>query len=214
MARMHADATPPEPGDRTPADSGDPAPDHGSGDPGTRARRYDPDRRARIVDAALDLIAEAGVAGTSHRKIAARADVPLGSMTYHFTDMDEVLRASFQKFADTIAARYEAWFLRARDADEARAAVVGLIHADLLASQRELVLTAELYTLAARKPEFRTLTCDWMARSRRALRRFFDEPTSHMLDALIEGLFIHAALDTVEPDRARTVEAVRRITSG
>ncbi len=180
----------------------------------TRSRRVDPDRRARIIAAALDVIAEVGVAGASHRKIAARANVPLGSMTYHFADMDEVLRVSFQKFADTIATRYENWFRNAETADEARAAVVGLIHADLLESQRELVLTIELYTLAARKPEFRTLTADWMARSRRALRRFFDEPTTHMLDALIEGLFVHAALDTTAPDRARTVEAVRRVTAG
>ena len=178
-----------------------------------RSRRFDPDRRARIADAALDVIADVGVAGASHRKIAARADVPLGSMTYHFTDIDAVLRAAFEKFADTIATRYEDWFRQAANAEEARAAVVGLIHADLLDSQRELVLTIELYTLAARKPEFRTLTCAWMARSRRALSRFFDEPTTHMLDALIEGLFIHAALDTTAPDRARTVEAVRRITS-
>jgi DNA-binding transcriptional regulator YbjK len=182
--------------------------------PAARARRYDPDRRARIIDAALDVIAEVGVAGASHRKIAARADVPLGSMTYHFADMDEVLRASFEKFADTIATRYEEWFLQAGTADQAREAVVGLIHADLLDSQRELVLTTEMYTLASRKPEFRSLTAAWMARSRRALRRFFDEPTTHMLDALIEGLFIHAALDIVPPDRERTVEAVRRIAGG
>ena len=191
--------------------------DETSGDSGpsaTRNRRIDPDRRARIIDATLDVIAEVGVAGASHRKIAARADVPLGSMTYHFADMDEVLRVSFERFADTIATRYENWFRDAETADEARAAVVGLIHADLLASQRELVLTVELYTLAARKPEFRTLTCDWMARSRRALGRFFDEPTTHMLDALIEGLFVHAALDTTAPDRDRTTEAVRRVTAG
>jgi DNA-binding transcriptional regulator YbjK len=182
--------------------------------PAVRSRRFDPDRRERIIDAALEVIAEIGVAGASHRKIAARADVPLGSMTYHFADMDELLRVSFEKFSDTIATRYEDWFSKAANADEAREAVVGLIHADLLASQRELVLTTELYTLAARNPAFRTLTCDWMARSRRALRRFFDEPTTHMLDALIEGLFIHAALDTTPPDRARTAEAVRRVTAG
>ena len=51
----------------------------------------DPRRRERILAAALDLIAEEGVAGVSHRKIAARAGVPLGSMTYHFTGIDELL---------------------------------------------------------------------------------------------------------------------------
>ncbi|MFD6211517.1 TetR/AcrR family transcriptional regulator, partial [Peribacillus sp. NPDC060253] len=51
-----------------------------------------PGRRERILAAVLDLIAEDGVAGVSHRKAAARAGVPLGSMTYHFASMDELLR--------------------------------------------------------------------------------------------------------------------------
>ena len=51
--------------------------------------RYDPGRRERIIDACLDVIAEHGVAGTSHRRVAAAARVPLGSMTYHFDGMDD-----------------------------------------------------------------------------------------------------------------------------
>ena len=39
-------------------------------------RRHDPHRRSRIVDACLDVIAAHGVAGTSHRRVAAAADVP------------------------------------------------------------------------------------------------------------------------------------------
>ena len=39
--------------------------------------KTDPDRRERILAAVLDLIAEDGVAGVSHRKAAARAGVPL-----------------------------------------------------------------------------------------------------------------------------------------
>ena len=91
-------------------------------------RRFDPERRDRIIAAALDVIAESGVAGASHRKIAARADVPLGSMTYHFTGMDEVLREAFTRFAGTIAVRFEARMAQAATLDEARAAVVDLIH--------------------------------------------------------------------------------------
>ena len=56
-----------------------------------RRRRHDPQRRDRIIDASLEVIAEHGVAGTSHRRVAAAADVPLGSMTYHFEGMDELL---------------------------------------------------------------------------------------------------------------------------
>ena len=72
------------------------------------ARRSDPGRRDRLIDVTLDLIAEVGVAGISHRKIAAHADVPLGSMSYHFHGMEELLHEAFTRFADTIAASFEA----------------------------------------------------------------------------------------------------------
>lgn len=176
-------------------------------------RRFDPDRRDRIIDAALDVIASRGVAGTSHRKIAEHAGVPLGSMTYHFTSMDQLLGEAFRRFADAIADGFEVRLGTAANADAARKAVVDLIHADLLDSQRDLVLTLELYTLAAREPVFRQITRNWMSRSRHALERHFDPATSRMLDALIEGHFIHAALDTEPHDRSVTVDAVNRITA-
>lgn len=176
-------------------------------------RRFDPDRRDRIIDSALEVIAAQGVAGTSHRKIADHAGVPLGSMTYHFTNMDQLLGEAFRRFADAIADGFEARLSSVSGADAARQAVVDLIHVDLLDSQRDLVLTLELYTLAAREPVFRQITRDWMSRSRHALERHFDPATSRMLDALIEGHFIHAALDTEPHDRSITVDAVNRITA-
>jgi DNA-binding transcriptional regulator YbjK len=51
-----------------------------------------------------------------------------------------------------------------------------------------------------------------MARSRRALERHFDPGTARMLDALVEGLSIHRALDTEPHDPAVVTEAVDRIT--
>jgi DNA-binding transcriptional regulator YbjK len=50
-----------------------------------------------------------------------------------------------------------------------------------------------------------------MARSRAALERHFDPGTARMIDALIEGLTIHRALDTEPQDPAIAAEAVRRI---
>lgn len=177
------------------------------------ARRFDPGRRDRIIDAAIEMIAEQGVAGTSHRKVAARADVPLGSMTYHFEGMDELLHAAFTRFAALIAARFEERLAQARTSEQAQEAVVALIHSDLNQSAREWVLTYELYTLAARDPAYRAITHEWMRQSRAALASHFDSVTCRMLDALIEGLSLHAALDTERHDRAVTAEAVLRITT-
>ncbi len=52
-----------------------------------------------------------------------------------------------------------------------------------------------------------------MSRSRRALEWHFDPATARQLDALIEGLSIHRALETEPHERALTVEAIARITA-
>jgi DNA-binding transcriptional regulator YbjK len=176
-------------------------------------RRFDPQRRARILETALEVIAAHGVAGVSHRRIAAAADVPLGSMTYHFTGMEELLHEAFTGFAATIAARFDARLAQVDTVEQAREAVVDLIHTDLADSTRDVVLSQELYTLAARNPAYRDITHAWMSNSRTALARHFDPATCRMLDALIEGSVLHAALDTEPHDRTVTVEAVTRITT-
>jgi DNA-binding transcriptional regulator YbjK len=177
-----------------------------------RARRHDPRRRDRIIDACLDVIVAHGVAGTSHRKVAATAGVPLGSMTYHFAGMDELLREAFTRFATAASDQFERRLGAATTPQEAEAAVVALITGDVLITRRDLVLTSELYTLAAREPAFRDLTNRWMARSRAALEQHFDPVTARLLDALIEGLTLHRALDTEPHDAATAAEAVGRIT--
>ena len=179
-----------------------------------RARRTDPDRRDRLVGVTLELIAEAGVSGVSHRKIAAAADVPLGSMTYHFTGMDELLHEAFTRFAEHIAGSFQARLSAAENPQEAVEAVVDLVHElSEPGSHRDRVLAYELYTLAAREPRYRAITSSWMRRSRQELQRHFDPRTTRQLDALIEGLALHRALDEDPFDRSLTEDAVRRIVA-
>ncbi|MFH8252611.1 TetR/AcrR family transcriptional regulator [Microbacterium sp. B2969] len=176
-------------------------------------RRNDPDRRDRIVAACLEVIAHVGVAGTSHRKVAAEAGVPLGATTYYFDGMDGLLREAFTRFATTVSDRFTQRMSEATDIDAARAAVVAIILEDVYGDDRELILSHELYTLAAREPAYRSITAEWMQRSRTALERHFDPDTARMLDALIEGLTIHRALDAHARDPREVADAVARITA-
>lgn len=181
--------------------------------PAAPTRRYDPQRRDRIIDACVEVIATHGVDGTSHRRVAEVAGVPLGSMTYHFSGRDELLREAFRRFADTVADRMTARMEQVPPGDREAGirAVVDSILLDVFPDPRELVLTHELYTLAARDPAYRTLTNAWMRRSRAALERCFDPGTARILDALIEGITIHRALDNHPHDDADVGLAVRRI---
>ncbi len=180
----------------------------------TRASGHpDRGRRDRIIDAALVVIAAHGVAGTSHRKVAAAAGVPLGSMTYHFAGMDELLHEAFSRFADRGAGRFAERMGHAGTPAEALNAVVEGIITDIPPSgSDEQVVTYELYTLAARNPAFRDITERWMARARAALEKHFDPLTARLLDALIEGLAVHRTLDRDPAAVAQMIEGIRRIT--
>ncbi|SHN27542.1 TetR/AcrR family transcriptional regulator [Cryptosporangium aurantiacum] len=175
-----------------------------------RARRHDPGRRDRLIDAALTVIAERGVAGTTHREIARVADVPLGSMTYHFSSLDEVLAEAFTRHADAVAAVFDERLGAAADRNAAIEAVIALVSDDLLGSGHDLVLTVELYVAAARKPALKAVTQAWMRRSRIALERHFDPTTARELDALIEGLVLHSALSTDPMNAAQIRHAIER----
>ena len=153
------------------------------------------------------------MAGTSHRRVAAAADVPLGSMTYHFSGMDELQREAFARFADQMAARVEQRMASAATLDEALEAFGANIGEDVFSTQRELVISQELYTLAARRPEYRDLTSAWMARTRATLAPFVDEDTAILLDAMNEGLALHRALHTAPARTALIAEALGRLTA-
>ena len=177
-----------------------------------RARRFDPERRGRIIEAALDIVSEYGVAGATHRLIAQKADVPLGSMTYHFASLDALLIEAFSRFAQSMS-DITAQMLEAAETPEAAAAiVVDIIVEHPWAEPENQVLAYELYAFASRKPEVRTVTEDWLDRSREALGRHFDPVAVRGLDALIEGLGIHNTFDRDPISRTEVERIVKRLT--
>lgn len=67
-----------------------------------RARRDPEGRKRAIVEAAADLIAESGIVGLTHRKIAARAQVPLGSTTHYFASLDDLKVEALEHIANVL----------------------------------------------------------------------------------------------------------------
>lgn len=127
-------------------------------------------------------------------------------MTYHFTGIDQLIHEAFTRFATSVSDQIGQRMLTAQTRDDAVDALVAHIDDDLFGSRRDLVLTHELYTLAAHDDRYRLLTTDWMKRSRSALERHFHPTAARILDALVEGLTVHRALDleAVPPGLARS----------
>lgn len=177
-------------------------------------RRHDPNRKDRIIDAAIGVIAEHGVAGTTHRLIAAAADVPLGSLTYHFSGLDDLRAQAFRRHAERMSVVYESHFLRVDSGEALVEAVTDLIHGDAGADTADWAVAYELYLAALRDPALRTVTETWMRTSRAVLERFVDPTTARGIDALIEGLVMHKTLSTAPVSREQIRVIVARCLAG
>ncbi|MCU6455101.1 TetR family transcriptional regulator [Sphingomonas sp. A2-49] len=176
-----------------------------------QSRRNDPARRQRIIDATLTVIADHGTAATTHRRIAEAAQVPLGSVTYYFATLEDLLTAAFLQLAADSSITFRTRLDTATDRAEACVAVVDIIANQIWAEPRTLLLSYELYAFAARHPPVSAVMQDWMDSSRGALGRFFDPLTARALDALIEGIGIHNSIDRAPLERDAIKTIVERL---
>ena len=166
-----------------------------------RGRRFDPQRRARILAAALDVIAQKGVEGASMRGIAEAADVPLGSITYHFTDREALLQEAFELFLAETAPMIVGALEAAATPSEMLDAVADLACGETWGSRKNLLLSYELYAWASRRPECSEVVERCLNGTRRALTRFFTKAEADAIDALFDGAAIHRAYDSTPPSR-------------
>lgn len=64
------------------------------------------ERRSRIIDAAIDVIASEGLARLTTRRIAERADAPLGSLHYCFRNKAELLQLIAERGSQKLVASF------------------------------------------------------------------------------------------------------------
>ncbi|WP_320779778.1 TetR/AcrR family transcriptional regulator [Streptomyces sp. CRN 30] len=175
------------------------------------ARRYDPERRQRIIDAAIRVTGRKGIAGLSHRTVAAEADVPLGSTTYHFATLDELLVAALRQanegFAEVMAAHPAL-----RDPHADLAAELARVLGEWLGGDRTGVeLEYELYLAALRRPALRPVAAEWADGVAELLAHRTDPLTARALVALVDGICLQVLLTDTPYDEEYARQALARL---
>lgn len=56
--------------------------------------------RARILQSVLDIVVEEGMRSVRHRAVAKRAEVSLGSTTYHFSSIEDLIVSAFHHWRE------------------------------------------------------------------------------------------------------------------
>lgn len=176
-----------------------------------RPRRHDPERRDRIVEAALRVVGRAGIAGLSHRTVAAEADVPLGSTTYHFASLDELLVAALRRVNGTFGARLREG--PETDAPDLAAGLAALMGEWLSAERTGVELEYELYLAALRRPALRPVAAEWTDEVVAALAPRTGPVTARALVALMDGISLQVLLTGAPYDEGYAREMLARILS-
>ncbi len=174
---------------------------------GKPASRSEPGRREAIIIAALDVILEHGTHQTTHRLIAERAGVPLGSLTYYFDGLTRIIEEAFGLLSARMAALYRDKVQAVSTREGAIDAVVDLICGGNYAAPRDITGLFEMYAFGNHNAKVWNLCRDWLATSRESLSLHFQESTTLALDALIEGWPMHQAWEAraADPHLVRTV---------
>lgn len=156
-----------------------------------RRRRYDPDRRQRIAEAATTLITRDGPFALTHRAVAAEAGVPLGSTTYHFVDLDALLSAALERITDDELTVLERW---SRDWDLTRRLEDALVSLVLYYTNEERERTTveyELHMLAYRRASMRSLGKRWEETFAAILGQVLAEHDVEVVIASFDAIMLH-----------------------
>jgi TetR/AcrR family transcriptional regulator, regulator of biofilm formation and stress response len=185
------------------------------GDPGRRGRGpTDPARREKIANAAIAVVAERGVEGVTHRAVAAAAGVPLGSTTYHFATLDDLLVVALQTAAEHNVARLRAWERGLSPGADLAAELAGLVVRSLTEERAQTVVEYELYVAALHRPPLRRASTGWDDALVELFAARTDAVTGELLAATFCGLLMQALLADPPPTRDKVDAILRRALGG
>lgn len=177
------------------------------------ARRDPEARRRTIVTAAVRAIAEVGIGNVTHRRIAQLAGVPLGSTTYYFPTLDDLVAAALREAIEYARADAEAWAEELTMSTDVTSTFVEVAER-YLSDREQVLLEYELYLAAARSPELRPVAQLWIDGLRGICARFAGKDRGFALAALIDG-HVMQALVLGEPLDADALRAgVERLVTG
>jgi TetR/AcrR family transcriptional regulator, regulator of biofilm formation and stress response len=155
----------------------------------------DPERALRISRAALEVVGERGVEGLTHRAVAATANVPLGSTTYHFKTLDDLLVAAIVEAKQATDVELLEWSdALHRDGGDLATALATYVLDMLTHHWGRTVVEIELYMAALRRPRLLELSREWDDTLRSVLEQHTDPETAKILALTVDGVLVRAMI--------------------
>ncbi len=177
-------------------------------------------RRTEIIDAAIEVMAQVGLAGLSMRLVANQAKIPLGALSYYFDDKSDLIAQSFAQLSDREIDRVVATAERlepSMPAEQLADLVADMIIDGFSSPPGAIVTRYELVTEASRDERLRPMFEAWYAAMIPALSRLFrdigsgqPELDSRTVMAVMAGLEIDNLYRPLGPVDKRRIRATLR----
>lgn len=179
--------------------------------PARAARPRDPDRRERIARAAITVVAERGVDKLTHRAVAAAAGVPLGSTTYYFATLDDLLASALRQAAEDDVDHLREWADRLGLDGDLAGALSDLVLYYLGPALPQTIVQHQLYIAALHKPALRHVSQEWDTALADLFASYTDSATGRALSVLFCGLLLQGIVRESVPSRDEIETIFRRV---
>lgn len=171
------------------------------------SRKRDPEARRRaILNAAIDVIVEKGAAALTHRAVAARAGVSLGSTTKYFSSIEDLRENAMDALVREMDAGVDAFESELEACDDVESYCIGLAY-EYLRDVRQVRADVALLNAGARDDGLREIALRNPDRLIAVLAPYFGAECAMALELCLEGALVHSALRSTPIDK----EVIERI---
>lgn len=168
----------------------------------------DPDRRQRIVTAAVQIVRDGGIGALTARAAAAEAEVPLGSVGYHFGSVRELLADACTLVLQERSRALDA-HLDGATATDLIERLARLIEHQLTAERAATVVAYELQMLGMHDAELRAIGRSSLDHLRHRLAQTISPDAAEHLAAVADGYQLQCLFHEQAPGRRRIATVLR-----
>lgn len=175
-----------------------------------RSKRDPQGRRRAIAQAAAELLLFEGPKSVTHRSVAKKAQVPLGSTTQYFSSINELKRAGYDVISRGVERGYDELIAQSEKAKNDSDALAVCIY-DYVTNIEEVRADMVLSAAAIKDEELRTLLERNNERYEASLKQYMSDNQAKMISVFTNGLMLETGIFAHQFSEEFIVQAVETI---
>lgn len=158
-----------------------------------RSKRDPQGRRRAIAQAAAELLLFEGPKIVTHRSVAKKAQVPLGSTTQYFSSINELKRAGYDVISRGVERGYDELIAQSEKAKNDSKALAACIY-DYVTNIEEVRADIVLSAAAIKDEELRALLERNNERYEASLKQYMSDNQAKMISVFTNGLMLETGI--------------------